>query len=150
MLTPSPDRTAESCFGSPINRVKSAFAKWREVSKLDTEEIGTVARDLNISSAGNVALMFTPSGSLGQLNKRLAYAELPETALAASDPEELHDMRRVCSQCVEKSRCARDIRHKRFATPSKYCPNELTLRMLVREARQGRSAQVLAFPAALS
>ena len=150
MLTQSAGRPAESFFGSLFTRAKSTFSKWREVSRLDSREIEAVARDLNISSAELVSLMFTPSESLDQLNKRLAYAGFSEAALAASHPDELRDLRRVCGRCVEKRRCARDIRHKRMATPSKYCPNELTLRMLAREARQARSAQVLAFPARLS
>ena len=49
---------------------------------------------------------------------------LSEEALAASNPDELRDLRRVCSQCNTKARCARDLRHKRMAAPSKYCPNE--------------------------
>jgi serine/threonine protein kinase HipA of HipAB toxin-antitoxin module len=146
-LTQSADPPAESFFGSLFNRAKSTFSKWREVGRLDSQEIEAAARDLSISSAELVSLMFTPSESLDQLYKRLAYAGLPEAALAASHPDELRDLRRVCGQCVEKRRCARDIRHKRMATPSKYCPNELTLRTLAREACQARSAQVLAFPA---
>ncbi len=147
MLTQSADPPAESFFGSFFNCAKSTLSKWREVSRLDSREFAAVACDLNMSSAELAALMSTPSGSLNSLNKRLAYAGLPEAALAASHPDELRDLRRVCSQCVEKRRCARDIRHKRMATPSKYCPNESTLRMLAREARQARSAQVLVFPA---
>ena len=150
MLTQSAGPPAESFFGSLFNRARSTFSKWREASRLDSHEVESVARDLNISSAELVALMFTPSGSLDQLDKRLAYAGLPEATLAASHPDELRDLRRVCGQCVEKRRCVRDIRHKRMATPSKYCPNELTLRLLVREACQVRSAQVLACPAKLS
>jgi hypothetical protein len=141
---------AESFFGGILKRAKSALSRWRQVNRLDSQQIEAVARDLNISSAELAALMFAPSGSLDQLNKRLAYAGLSEAALAASHPEELRDLRRVCSQCAEKGRCARDIRHKRMATPSKYCPNEMTLRMLVREACQRRSGRVLAFPAKLS
>ena len=106
-----------------------------EVRRLDPQEIDTVARDLNISPAELVRLMSTSSDSLQQLNKRLAYAGLSEESLAAAHPDELRDLRRVCSQCTTKARCARDLRHKRMATPSKYCPNELTLQLLVREAR---------------
>ena len=150
MLTQSAGPPAESFFGSLFSRARSTFTKWREVSRLDSREVEAVARDLNMSSAELVALMFTPSGSLDQLNKRLAYAGLPEAGLAASYADELRDLRRVCGQCVEKRRCARDIKHKRMATPSKYCPNESTLRLLAREICQTRSAQVLAFPARLS
>ena len=144
MLT-QPNQRGRSYFGNVFNRAKSAFARWREARQLDSQEIDAVARDLNISPAELVALMFASADSLEQLDKRLAYAGLSEEALATSHPDELRDLRRVCSQCSEKARCARDLRHKRMATPSKYCPNELTLRLLVREACRERCAHVLRF-----
>ena len=150
MLTQPADQPARSLFGDFFNRAKSALSRWREATQLDSREIDAVARDLNISSTELVSLMFTPSGSLQSLNKRLAYAGFSEEALATSHPDELRDLRRVCSQCSKKARCARDLRHKRMATPSKYCPNEPTLRLLAREAVQERSAQVLDFPAKLA
>lgn len=150
MLMQSARPAAESFFGNLFRRVKTIFSRWDEANRLDSHEIEAVARDLNISSAELVALMLTPSGSSDQLDRRLAYAGLSDAALAASHPDELRDLRRLCGQCVEKRRCTRDIRHKRMATPSKYCPNESTLRLLVRQTCQARSAQVLAFPARLS
>ncbi len=132
-----------SFFGNVFTRAKSAFAKWREIRQLDSREIDAVARDLNISSAELVSLMFTSSVSVESLDKRLSYAGLSEEALAVSHPDALRDLRRLCSQCLEKARCARDLRHKRMATPAKYCPNELTLRSL---AREERLEQVLGTP----
>ena len=49
--------------------------------RLDTQEIETVAYDLNISPAELVTLMSTSSDSQEQLNKRLAYAGLSEESL---------------------------------------------------------------------
>lgn len=135
-----------SFFGGLFNRAKSAFSRWREVRQLDSQEIDAVARDLNISPTDLVSLMFTSSDSLESLNKRLAYEGLSQEGLTVSHPDELRDLRRVCSLCIEKARCARDIRHKRMATPAKYCPNELTLRYLAREVRHERLEQVLGIP----
>jgi hypothetical protein len=146
MLTQSVDQFGESIFQDLFKRAKSAVSRWREVSQLGPREIELVSRDLSISPAELVTLMSTSSISLEQLNKRLAHEGLAEKALAVSDPDELRDMRRVCSQCRSKSRCARDIRHKRMATPSKYCPNELTLRSLACRVRNERSAKVVRFP----
>jgi hypothetical protein len=146
MSTPSAGQTDGSFFSNLLNRVRCAIYRWREVSRLDREEIDVVARDLNISPGELVALMYTSPDSLEQLDKRLAYAGLSDKALAASHPDELRDLRRVCSQCSSKARCARDIRHERMATPSKYCPNELTLRLLAREALKERMTQVVSPP----
>lgn len=135
MLTQPANHSARSVLGNFFHRAKSAFSGWREVRQLDSVEVEAVARDLNISPTDLVSLMFASSDSLESLNKRLAYEGLSEEALAASHPDELRDLRRVCSLCSEKARCARDVRHRRMAIPSKYCPNEPTLRLLAREAR---------------
>lgn len=146
MLIESVGQPARSFFGDLFIRAGSAFSKWREIRQLDAREIEAVARDLNISPADLVSLMFTPSDSLKSLNKRLAYEGLSEEALTVSHPDELRDLRRVCSLCSEKSRCARDVRHNRMATPAKYCPNEPTLRLLAREARHEPARQMLGIP----
>lgn len=146
MLTQPANHPVRSVLGNFFNRAKSAFSIWREIRQFDSEEIEAVARDLNISPTDLVSLMFTSSGSLESLNKRLAQEGLSQEALAASHPDELRDLRRICSLCTEKARCARDIRCKRMATPAKYCPNELTLRFLAREARHERVVQELGIP----
>jgi hypothetical protein len=146
MATQSADRSNGSFLHNFFDRAKCTISRWREVRRLDSQDIEAIAYDLNISPAELVTLMST-SDSMEQLRERLAYAGLPEESLAASYPDELRDLRRVCSQCSSKARCARDLRHKRIATPSKYCPNELTMQSLVREACQERSAEVTRIPA---
>lgn len=150
MATQSTGRSDGSFLHHLLNRAKCAISRWREVRRLDTQDIEAIAYDLNISPAELVTLMSTSSDSQEQLRERLAYAGLTEESLSTSHPDELRDLRRVCSQCSSKARCARDLRHKRIATPSKYCPNELTLRSLVREACQERSAVVTSIPATRS
>jgi hypothetical protein len=88
MLTQSASPPAGSFFGSLFGRARSTFSRWREVSRLDSQEFVEVAHDLYMSSAELAALMFDPSGLLDPLNKRLAYAGFPEAALAASPPDE--------------------------------------------------------------
>jgi hypothetical protein len=150
MLMQSVGRPGGSFLGNLLNRGKCAVSRWREASRLDPEDVESVARELNVSPAELVSLICTSSESIDSLNKRLAYEGLPQESLAVSHAAELRDMRRICSQCPSKRRCARDLGHKRMATPSKYCPNEPTLRALAREAHRARSAQVIAFPAKLS
>jgi hypothetical protein len=150
MLMQSVGRSGRSFLGNLFNRSKCAVSRWREASGLDPQDVETVARDLNVSPVELVSWMLTSPESIDSLNKRLAYEGLPQESLAASHPAELQDMRRICSQCTSKGRCARDLGHKRMATPSKYCPNEPTLRALALEAHPVRSARVIAFPAKLS
>jgi hypothetical protein len=150
MLMQSVGRPIGSFLSNFLDRAKCAISRWWEVSRLDPQEIETVARDLNVSSAELVALMFTSSESLDSLGRRLAYAGVPQETLAVSHPAELRDMRRICSQCSSKARCARDLRHKRMATPSKYCPNEPTLRALALETHRAQTVEARGVPASLS
>ena len=150
MTTQSTSRPDGSFLHNLLNRAKCAISRWREVRRLDSQDIEAIAYDLNISPAELVSLMSTSSDSLEQLRERLANAGLTDESLAASHPNELRDLRRVCSQCSSKTRCARDLRHKRIATPSKYCPNEQTLRSLVRETCHEASAEASSVPARLS
>jgi hypothetical protein len=135
-----------SVFRGLLNRFRSAVARWNELQGLDSPEMEAIARELNLSNAELRALTFTPSGSLQSLSKRLSHAGLSECELAAVHGDVLRDLRRVCSQCQSKARCARDSKHERRATPAKYCPNEQTLRALTDEVHQCAS-QILPFPA---
>ena len=150
MSMQSRGRPGGSFLGNLFNRVKGAVSRRWEISRLDPRDIETVARELKMSPAELVSLALMSSESLQSLDRRLSYAGLPPEFLSVSHPAELQDMRRTCAQCASKARCARDLRRKRMATPSKYCPNEPTLRSLALEAHRARSAQVLAFPARLS
>ena len=131
--------------GGLLDRIRGAAARWNEMQRLDRQEFKAIAHELNLSRAELAALAFTPSSTIESLSKRLAHAGLSENELAASHGDVLRDLRRVCSQCPYKARCARDLRHERRATPAKYCPNEQTLRALACEARRTPS-QVLPFP----
>lgn len=136
-----------SVFRGLLDRFRSAVTRWTEFQRLDSREMEAIARELNLSRAELSALTFQPSGSIQSLSKRLSHAGLSEDQLAAAHADVLRDMRRVCSECQSKARCARDLKHERRATPAKYCPNEQTLRALTDEVRQGAS-RILPFPAA--
>jgi hypothetical protein len=146
MFTEPDGKKHNRFFGNLFCRVRGAKARRKEMRRLDTGEIEAIARELNLSRAELGALAFQPSGSLWSLERRLSHAGLSEEALAASHGDVLRDLRRVCSQCQSKARCARDLKHERRATPAKYCPNEQTLRALADESRPSRS-RILPFPA---
>ena len=129
-----------------LDRIRGAAVRWNELQRLDRREFEAIAHELNLSGAELAALAFTPSSAVESLGRRLAHAGFSENELVASHSDVLRDLRRVCSQCSYKARCARDLRHERRATPAKYCPNEQTLRALACEARRS-SSYVLPFPA---
>ena len=129
------------------DRFRSAVGHWNELLRLDSREMETIARELNLSNAEFCALAFTSSDSIQSLNRRLSHAGLSEDELAAAHGDVLRDMRRVCSQCQSKARCARDLKHERWGSSAKYCPNEQTLRALTDEAHQ-HAPRILPFPAA--
>src|ERR1700756_403697 len=114
-------------FGNLLCRLRSAMARRNDMQWLDRREMEAIARELNLTSAELETLAVQSPGSLLSLNKRLRHAGLSEDQLATSHGDVLRDLRRVCSQCQSKARCARDLKHERRATPAKYCPNEQTL-----------------------
>jgi len=133
-------------FARLTDRFRNAVIRWTELQCLESGEGDAIAHELNLSKAELMALVHTRAGAVESLSKRLSNAGLSEQALAASHRETLRDMRRVCSLCPVQPRCIRDLKHERRAAPAKYCPNEETLRALVREKQQ--KFRILPFPAA--
>jgi hypothetical protein len=145
MFTEARGKECDTFFGSLLSRFRSAVARRTVMRRLDAPEMEAIARELNLSKAELGALASKPSGSRLSLSTRLSHAGLSEDELAASHGDVLRDLRRVCSHCLSKARCARDLKHQRRATPAKYCPNEVTLRALEDDMQQGVS-QILPFP----
>lgn len=146
MLIEAAGKTCSTLFSNLRDRLKGVMDRRNELQRLDQREIEVIARELNLSKAELAALILKPSGSLQSLSRRLSHAGLAEDDLEASHGDVLRDLRRVCSQCSSKARCARDLNHARQATPAKYCPNEQTLRALA-EAVQRCAPAVLPGPA---
>jgi hypothetical protein len=109
-------------FGNLYRRLRGAKARWNDR-----------------------ALGFQPSRPLWSLARRLSHAGLSEDTLAASHGGVLRDLRRACSQCESRTRCARDLKHERRATPAKYCPNERALRALADQIHPS-NPRMLPFP----
>lgn len=136
MLIEAAAKTCSTLFGNLRDRLKGVMDRSNELQRLDQREIGVIARELNLSKAELAALILKPSGSLQSLTRRLSHAGLAEDDVEASHGDVLRDLRRVCSQCASKARCARDLNHARQATPAKYCPNEQTLRALAQDVQR--------------
>lgn len=133
----------EGLLGALRCRFRRAIARWNQMQWQDSLE--AVAREVDLSKAEFDALMRSTSEEPLLLSLRLSHAGLSEDELAANRGDVLRDLRRTCSHCQSRTRCARDLKHERRATPAKYCPNESTLQALAREARQSAS-HILPFP----
>jgi hypothetical protein len=136
-------------FAKLLDRFRSAVIRWNESRPLDPYEMGTIAHELNLSTAEFKALISKPSCAGEALSTRLSDAGLCEVELASSHGDVLRSLRRICSQCRHQERCMRDLRHGRHAASAKYCPNEQTLRALAREKRQS-AAEIPSVPAVQS
>lgn len=136
MLIEAAAKTCSTLFGNLRDRLKGVMDRSNELQRLDQGEIEAIARELNLSSTELAALILKPSGSLQSLSRRLSHAGLAEDHVEEFHGDVLRDLRRVCSQCASKARCARDLNHERQATPAKYCPNEQTLRALAEDVQR--------------
>ncbi|MFB6452120.1 DUF6455 family protein [Bradyrhizobium tunisiense] len=136
MLIEAAGKTCSTLFGNLRDRLKGVMDRRNELQRLDPREIEVIARELNLSRTELAALILKPSGSLQSLSRRLSHADLAEHEVEASHGDVLRDLRRMCSQCSSKVRCARDLNHERQASPTKYCPNEQTLRALADDVQR--------------
>jgi hypothetical protein len=136
-------RKGSSFFGDHLKRAREAVSRWGEMSRLDAQQTGGIARDLNLSVSDFHAFAMMPSDSPDSLGERLEHIGWSERALAASQADVLRDLQRVCGLCSVKARCVDDLRRERRASPAKYCPNEQTLRALGSSAGTPRLAQIL-------
>jgi hypothetical protein len=145
MLASNPVRTY-----SVFNSVIAAFREWVRNRKLirqcrqrldacDKNEIARIARDVGLSSSDLREMAALGPDAAQQLLDRMAVLHLDADALAKSEPSTMRDLQRLCSSCVSKKRCQRDL----LLTPDDpmwrhYCPNAGTLDALQSEAANAR------------
>jgi hypothetical protein len=145
MLASSPAKT-----NPPSSSFIAAFRDWvrqrkllrqcrRRLDACDKSELARIARDVGISSADLRQMSERGPGAAKLLLDRMAVLHLDADALAKNDPTTTRDMQRLCSSCVAKKRCQRDL----LLTPDdpmwrEYCPNAGTLGELQSEAANAR------------
>ena len=133
-----------------INSVIAAFREWVRRRKLirqcrqrldacDENEIASIARDIGLSPNDLRQMAKLGPDAAKLLLDRMAVLHLDADALAKNDPTTTRDMQRLCSSCVAKKRCQRDL----LLTPDdpmwrEYCPNAGTLGELQSEAANAR------------
>jgi hypothetical protein len=101
----------------------------------DSHEIARIAHDVGLSPYDLRQMAELGPEAAQQLLDRMAILHLDADLLAKSDPNTMRDMQRLCSSCVAKKRCQRDL----MLTPDDpmwrhYCPNADTLDILQSES----------------
>ena len=135
---------------SDFNSVFETFRGWLHNRKLfrqfrqrldacDKNEIARIARDVGLSSHDLREMAALGPDAAKQLLDRMDALHLDADALAKSEPSTMRDLQRLCSSCVSKKRCQRDL----LLVPDDpmwrhYCPNADTLDALQSEAANAR------------
>lgn len=97
-------------------------------------EMARMAQDVGVAPSELRQLARHCADAADLLDRRLEALGLSSAELVKTAPAELRDMERLCTLCVSKGRCSRDL----GADPSdpvwrQYCPNEQTLVTLARD-----------------
>ncbi|MGY3614379.1 hypothetical protein [Bradyrhizobium sp. USDA 10063] len=121
----------ESIAGRLIGKVTGWVDRFRdigEIRSLSAAEACSVAHDLRISPAELEMLVARGPHGADELPKMLSALGIDENAIKREEPGVLHDMRRVCALCIEKSRCNRELEAGTAALHHRdYCANTYTL-----------------------
>lgn len=118
-----------------VTRMIDLFGEWlkhrrelREMRDIDAANFGQIASDLRISSADLEALVRQGPHAADELPKMLTALGVDKDDLARSEPLVLRDMERVCSMCISKRRCDRDLAAGTAAAHyEEYCGNADTI-----------------------
>ena len=105
----------------------------------DRDEIARIAHDIGLSAGELRQMAGRGPDAARQLLDRMAALHLDADAIAKNEPAAMRDMQRLCTNCVDKRRCERDlVLTAKSPIWHHYCPNADTLDELQREAANDR------------
>jgi hypothetical protein len=118
-----------------VSRMVDIFGDWlkhrrelREMRELDAANFGQIASDLRMSSADLEALVRQGPRAADELPKMLTALGIDQVSLSRTEPLVLRDMERVCSMCIHKRQCERDLAAGTAAAHyEQYCGNADTI-----------------------
>ena len=118
-----------------VSRMIDIFGDWlkhrrelRELREIDAANFGQIASDLRMSSADLEALVRQGPQAAKELPKMLAALGINQDDLARTEPLVLRDMERVCSMCIHKRQCDKDLAAGTAAAHyEEYCANAPTI-----------------------
>lgn len=97
------------------------------MAELDGHERERILVDCGLSQSEFDRFMETPFVSEDLLSPMMRSAGLHPSELASSEPALMRDLERVCTLCISRKRCRRDLADGRAATTYReFCPNAPT------------------------
>ena len=113
-------RTKSSQDQPGVQVVFAAFRDWMRHRRLirqcdarlaacDNDEIARIAHDVGLSSSDLRQMAKRGPDAAQQLLDRMAALHLDADAIAKNEPAAMRDMQRLCTNCVDKKRCQRDL-----------------------------------------
>ncbi len=130
MLASSPSKAF-----SILDLVIAALRDWTRTRRLnlrldecDNYEVARMAHEVGLTPTELSRMSKFGSDAAKLLLDRMNAMHLNPESLAKSDPSTMRDLQRLCSGCVSKKRCKRDLIGDRY-NPAwrQYCPNAGTL-----------------------
>jgi len=103
------------------------------LGECDQYEVTRMARDLGVSPRELAEMSRLGPHAADLLSQRMAMLHLDPEALAKREPGTLRDMQRLCSACISKKRCQRELAGKHGGSWRAYCPNAGTFEALQNE-----------------
>ncbi|QHO72929.1 hypothetical protein ACH79_10065 [Bradyrhizobium sp. CCBAU 051011] len=118
-----------------VSRMVDIFGDWlkhrrelREMREMDAANFGQIASDLRMSSADLEALVRQGPHAADELPKMLTALGIDQESLSRTEPLVLRDMERVCSMCIHKRQCDKDLAAGMAAAHyEQYCGNADTI-----------------------
>ena len=135
MAMPESSKEHHSSF---VAAIAQWWRNWRgnraavaELSDHSSEELRQLASDIGVNLEDIRPLAGKWPDSADLLTRRMATLQLDPVAIAQSQPAVSNDLRKLCSLCVAKGRCAHDFaRGANNSNWQEYCPNTATLKAL--------------------
>jgi hypothetical protein len=130
----------------PIGFVSRWWRNWRasrasvnELEACGADEVAHLARDVGVGASELRTIAAKWPDNVSLLSRRIAEIGLDTGGITRTEPQVMRDLQRVCTQCAEHRRCARDLdRDGRDREWREYCPNVQTLDALRSEERDRR------------
>ena len=139
MLAPTPVQpypilnAAIAALGDWIKRHHSHRAQ--ELDGCGSEDIARMAHDIGVPDYDLRQMAKLGPDAAKLVAERLKALHLDAGTIAESQPATMRDLQRLCSSCVSKKRCQRDLaQNPRDPVWQQYCPNAGTLGLLQHEA----------------
>lgn len=127
-----------------LNAALAAVGDWikrhqthrgQQLDACGSEDIARMAHDIGVPDYDLRQMAKLGPDAAKLVAERMKALNLDAGTIAESQPGTMRDLQRLCSSCVSKKRCQRDLAHDPGDSAwRQYCPNAGTLGLLQEEA----------------